>query len=421
MIRRLPPVFRRRRASRPPRCRGSWRWRKIILNSRPTRCSATCRRSSKARKTASRWRATATSRPCRSTTSQCAPSPPISPRSCSAIRPRPTSAWRTSRRSRRHPGWISAASPAAARSPRPHAEVNRRVGAIIAARLTRWLLLAVCLGMTPWAAADVPVPPLTAHVTDLTNTLAPGRRAALEQTLTAFELQRGAQLAEQIVPTTAPETIEQYSIRVVEQWKLGRKKVDDGVLLLVAKQDRALRIEVGYGLEGVIPDAVANRVVYDVIVPHFNQGDYAGGSEAGGQQLMKLIESEALPAPARGASKAGALEARLPILFVVTLIGGMVLRALFGRLTGAGLAGVGAGILAWFLFGSVLFGALLGVFAFFFLLGGGFYPGLGGWGSPPRGGSGGFGGGGFGGGGGGFGGGGASGSWYVCNAGYALS
>src|SRR3569623_2064022 len=372
MIRRLPPVFRRRRASRPPRCRGCWRWRKIILNSRPTRCSATCRRSSKARKTASRWRATATSRPCRSTTSQCAPSTPISPRSCSAIRPRPTSAWRTSRRSRRHPGWISAASPAAARSPRPHAEVNRRVGAIIAARLTRRLLLAVCLGMTPWAAADVPVPPRTAHVTDLTNTLDPGRRAALEQTLTAFELQRGAQIAVLIVPTTAPETIEQYSIRVVEQWKRGRKKVDDGVLLLVAKQDRALRIEVGYGLEGVIPDAVANRVVNDVIVPHFKQGDYAGGIEAGVLQLMMLIESEAL-----------ALEAGLPILFVVTLIGGMVLRALCGRLIGAGLAGVGAGILAWFLFGSVLFGILLGVFAFFFLLGGGFYPGLGGWGSSP--------------------------------------
>src|SRR3569623_3194151 len=212
--------------------------------------------------------------------------------------------------------------------------------------------------MTPWAAADVPVPPLTAHVTDLTNTLDPGRRAALEQTLTAVELQRGAQIAGLIVPTTAPETFEQYSFRVVEQWKLGRKKGDDGVLLLVAKQDRALRIVVGYGLEGVIPDAVANRVGNDVIVPHFKLGDYAGGIEAGVQQLMKLIESEALPAPARGASKTSALEAGLPILIVVTLIGGMVLRALFGRLIGASLAGVGAGILAWFLFGSVLFGIL---------------------------------------------------------------
>src|SRR3569623_1780122 len=383
MIRRPSPVFRRRRASCPPRCRGCWRWRKIIPNSRPTRCSATCRRSSKARKTASPWRATATSRPCRSTTSRCALSPPTLPRSCSAIRPRPTSAWRTSRRSRRRPEWISAASPVAARSPRPRADVNRRVGAIIATRLTRWLLLVACIGMTPWALADVPVPPLTAHVTDLTNTLDAGRRAALEQALSAFVLQRGAQIAVLIVPTTAPETIEQYSIRVVQQWKLGRKKVDDGVLLLVAKQDRALRIGVGYGLEGAIPDAVANRVVNDVIVPHFKQGDYAGGIEAGVQQLMKLIESAALPAPARGASKASALEAGLPILFVVTLIGGMVLRALFGRLIGAGLAGGGAGILAWFLFGSVLFGILLGGFAFFFLLGGGFYPGLGGWGSPP--------------------------------------
>ena len=277
-------------------------------------------------------------------------------------------------------------------------------------RAQGWALLFALWLSAPWAAAEVAVPPLRAHVTDLTDTLDAGQRAALEQTLSAFEAERGAQIAVLIVPTTAPETLEQYSIRVAEQWKLGRKGIDDGVLLVVAKQDRALRIEVGYGLEGVIPDAIANRVTDDVIVPYFKRGDYAGGIQAGVRQLMHLIEGEALPAPVqRGAAPSG-MEASLPLLIMGALAVGLLLRAIFGRLLGAGLTGVGAGVIAWWLFGSLFFGLLLGVFAFFFLLGGGgrFFPGPGGWGSSPRGG--GFGGG-MSGGGGGFGGGGASGRW----------
>lgn len=283
---------------------------------------------------------------------------------------------------------------------------------VIAARawFRCWTLLAALAGFAPWAAADVAVPPLREHVTDLAGVLEPGQRAALEQTLAEFEARHGAQIAVLTVPTTAPETIEQYSIRVVEQWKLGRKNIDDGVLLLVALQDRALRIEVGYGLEGAIPDAVAKRVIAEIIVPYFKSDDYAGGIVAGVRQLMRLIEGEPLPAPSRPAVATGDLEAGLPTLFVATLIGGFMLRALFGRLAGAGLAGVGAAVLAWFLFSSFLLSIVLGALAFFFLLGGGGgLPGRGGWGGGGFGGM--RGGGGFGGGGGGFGGGGASGRW----------
>ena len=274
-----------------------------------------------------------------------------------------------------------------------------------------WLWLLALWLAASCATAEVAVPPLRAHVTDLADTLDAGQRATLEGTLANFETERGAQIAVLIVPTTAPEAIEQYAIRVAEQWKLGRKGVDDGVLLLVAKQDRALRIEVGYGLEGVIPDAIANRIVEDVIVPYFKRGDYAGGIQAGVQQLMRLIEGEALPLPTQRGPPAGGAEANLPLLIMGALAVGLLLRAIFGRLLGAGLTGIGAGVLASWMFGSLFFGLLLGVFAFFFLLGGGggFFPGAGGWGSSPRGG-GGFGGG-MSGGGGGFGGGGASGRW----------
>src|SRR3569832_1970288 len=221
-------------------------------------------------------------------------------------------------------------------------------------RAQGWALLFALWLSAPWAAAEVAVPPLRAHVTDLTDTLDAGQRAALEQTLSAFEAERGAQIAVLIVPTTAPETLEQYSIRVAEQWKLGR-----------------LRIEVGYGLEGVRPDAIANRVTDDVIVPYFKRGDYAGGIQAGVRQLMHLIEGEALPAPVqRGAAPSG-MEASLPLLIMGALAVGLLLRAIFGRVLGAGLTGVGAGVIAWWLFGSLFFGLLLGGFAFFFLLGGG--------------------------------------------------
>src|SRR5574340_907947 len=127
------------------------------------------------------------------------------------------------------------------------------------------------------AVADVAVPPLKSRVTDLTGTLSANEAVQLEQKLAAFEEKKGSQIAVLIVPTTQPETIEQYAIRVAEAWKLGRKGVDDGVLLLIAKNDRTLRIEVGYGLEGVLPDAIAKRIIDELIVPAFRQGDFAAG------------------------------------------------------------------------------------------------------------------------------------------------
>lgn len=279
----------------------------------------------------------------------------------------------------------------------------------------RWLLVVVALLLTVAARAEVAVPPLTARVTDLTGTLSASQRQALEQELAAFEQRKGVQIAVLLVPTTAPETIEQYSIRVVEQWRLGRKNVDDGLLLLVAKNDRTLRIEVGYGLEGVVPDAVANRVINEIIVPHFRAGDFAGGIQAGVSRLMGLIEGEPLPAPQqheRGPAPVGNL---LPFLLFAFFILSGVFNRMLGRLAGATVTGGIMGGLFWLLAGSLGVAILVALLAFVMALltagggpgifPGGFYGGRGGFG----GGSG--RGGGFSGGGGGFGGGGASGRW----------
>ena len=161
------------------------------------------------------------------------------------------------------------------------------------------LLFSVSLSM-----AEVAVPALKSRVTDLTGTLAANETAQLEQRLAAFEARKGSQIAVLIVPTTQPETIEQYSIRVAEAWKLGRKGIDDGALLLIAKQDRTVRIEVGYGLEGVLPDALAKRIVDEVIVPEFKQGNFAGGIDAGIEQMMSVVEGEPLPPQARRGERA---------------------------------------------------------------------------------------------------------------------
>ncbi|HUJ86368.1 MAG TPA: TPM domain-containing protein [Burkholderiales bacterium] len=281
--------------------------------------------------------------------------------------------------------------------------------------MTRFLAMLLALAAwLPAARAEVPVPPLAARVTDLTGTLSARQRSALESRLAAFEAKKGSQIAVLMVPTTRPETIEQYSIRVAERWKLGRKGVDDGVLLLVAKDDHALRIEVGYGLEGVIPDAIAWRVIDEIIAPRFRAGDYAGGLEAGTAALMGLIEGEPLPAPARAAARGGSGLSLNTVFFAVAaaLVFGGVLTAMFGRVVGAGLGGVAAGGIAFLVFG-LLGGVLLGAIVFLVLLVAGARTGYG------IGGLGGFGGGfgsaggssGWSGGGGSFGGGGASGSW----------
>lgn len=276
--------------------------------------------------------------------------------------------------------------------------------------MLRWLLVWVCLLGTGIAVAEVPVPPLQTRVTDLTGTLTADQKNKLEQTLSEFEARKGSQIAVLIVPTTEPEAIEQYSIRVAESWKLGRKGVDDGVLLLIAKDDRALRIEVGYGLEGVIPDAIGKRVISEIITPYFKSGDFYGGIDAGVNRLMRLIDGEPLPPPVKKDVSWSSLEDFLPLAFVAVFVVGGVLRAIFGRFIGATIAGGVLAFVGWMLIGSILAAVIIGVIVFLFSLAGGSGMGRG-----PGGGGGGFGGGGggggFSGGGGGFGGGGASGRW----------
>jgi len=163
----------------------------------------------------------------------------------------------------------------------------------------RWLfgILALLIAACAIAQDVQSVPELHARVTDQTATLTPPQRASLEAKLAALEQRKGAQVAVLIVPTTQPETIEQYATRVFDAWKLGRRGVDDGVLVIVAKNDRHVRIEVAYGLEGAIPDAAAKRIAHDYMSAHFVHGDFAGGLDAGVDALTALIDDEALPAP----------------------------------------------------------------------------------------------------------------------------
>ena len=287
------------------------------------------------------------------------------------------------------------------------------------ARAALWLALLLPL---PLPAQQVPVPTLQARVTDLTGTLTQQQVADLEQKLAAFEARKGAQLALLMVPTTQPEAIEQYSIRVAEQWKVGRKGIDDGAILLVAKDDRALRIEAGYGLEGVLSDLVSNRIIQDIIVPNFKAGDFYKGVNDGLDAMMRVVDGEPLPEPKQAprVRDLGGLESVLTIGIVLVFVVGGVLRAIVGRLPAALIVGGAAGFIASLLVASLLVGVVVGVIAFFFsLLIGAAGIGSrgyrrGGWGSGGVGGggwSGGSGGGGWSGGGGGFGGGGASGRW----------
>ena len=264
------------------------------------------------------------------------------------------------------------------------------------------------------AAAEALVPELTARVTDETDTLTAEQRANLEQRLKAFEAQKGSQISVLIVPTTQPETSEQYSMRVVEQWKLGRKSVDDGVLLIVAKNDRSLRIEVGYGLEGALNDATSNRIINETIVPRFRQGDFYGGITAGVDSIMRVVNGEPLPAARERRDEHRGVGQLLPVLFVLTVVAGGVLRSILGRFPGAVVTGGAIAVLAWLLSGAILVAVVAGAIALVFtLLGSGMGAYVGGRFIGGR--SGGFGGGSnrdiFRGGGGGFGGGGASGRW----------
>lgn len=293
-------------------------------------------------------------------------------------------------------------------------------------RVARLGLVSCLLAAVP-AFALTPVPPLTSPVTDLTNTLTSSQAASLEQTLRAFEQKKGSQVAVLIVPTTEPETIEQYSMRVVETWKLGREQEDDGVLFLIAKNDRAMRIEVGYGLEGALPDAVAKRIIRDVVTPHFRAGDFYLGIVAGTDHIMRIVNGEPLPAPTiaeRARKPTSDIGSILPVLLFAMIAITGVLRAIFGRIGGASLASVVVGFIVWMIVGTLVVALIAAVIAFLITLLGGGGSGMsrrrGGWYSRTGGfgggiGGGGWGGGGFGGGwsggGGGFGGGGASGRW----------
>jgi uncharacterized protein len=288
------------------------------------------------------------------------------------------------------------------------------------------VFLVALLGMAASRAAELqPVPPLHTRVTDLTGTLTATEQTALEEKLAAFEARKGAQVAVLIVPTTRPEEIEQYSIRVVDAWKLGRAKPDDGALLLIAKDDHTLRIEVGRGLEGVLTDVMSRRIIDDTMVPLLREGQFAAAVDAGADQMLKVIDGEALPPPEKAWQSPGGLLEKLPFLIVGFLIASAVLRAIFGRVFGAALTGGLMGGVAFVL--SKLLVVALGVGAVAFIMalvvglagaagwtsgGSGRRGGLGGGGFGGGFGGGGFGrGGGFGGGGGSFSGGGASGRW----------
>jgi uncharacterized protein len=315
----------------------------------------------------------------------------------------------------------------------------RRMTAALRRACTRGIRLAAAVALVSsfalaqaptWEAGTdglLPIPPLSAHVTDLTQTLAPAEKQSLEAKLVDWESRTGNQLAVLMVPTTQPEPIEAYSLRVAEKWQIGPKGKDNGVLFLVAKNDKKMRFEVGYGLEGTLTDVTARRIIAENVAPMFREGKFAAGIDAGVDRVISVV-AEGKPLPPAKAAKAhrtsGGFDfgTLLLVLFIVVPIVGGILRSIFGKVlgstVGAGIVGVGA----WLVIGSLVVAGIAAVVAFFVMIfagagvgaamgrrgGGVFTPTGGGWGG---GGFGGGGGGGFSGGGGSFGGGGASGGW----------
>lgn len=290
--------------------------------------------------------------------------------------------------------------------------------------LLRWLGLGIALLVAGAAWALVAVPPLKARVTDGAGILAPDARERLETKLAAFEQAHGSQIAIVLVPTTEGEPIEDFAHRIGEAWKIGRKGVGDGLLVVVARDDRRVRIDVARALEGAIPDLAAKQVIREAMGPSFAKGDFAGGLDAGLDRLFRLIEGEHLPAPGARAPAPSRdendLESWLVPGLIFIIVGGSILKALFGRFAGSAMGGAGAGAITWLVAGSLFSALVVGVIALLFLLimgnarggRGGFIPMGGGGGFGGFGGGSSSGGGGFSSGGGGdFGGGGASGGW----------
>lgn len=275
----------------------------------------------------------------------------------------------------------------------------------------------------------IPVPSLTGRVVDLTGTLSEADRHALAARLQAFEASKGSQVAVLLVPSTGTEAIEDFATRVTDEWKLGRAGVDDGVLFVIAKQDRRLRIQTGRGVQGVLTDALSKRIIAERVSPRFKAGDFAGGISEGVESILRAIEGETLPEPVRESRSAGGqavsfatVETFAFAAFALVPLVGSILRAIAGRFLGAVLTAGAAGFVAWLFFASVLGAVLAAALVFVVVLfmgmpsvgarrgGGGWSSGGGGWSSGGGGWSSG-GGGGFSGGGGGFDGGGASGDW----------
>jgi uncharacterized protein len=291
----------------------------------------------------------------------------------------------------------------------------------LAASLLAWL----AAGLAPaWAQDVLPVPALTARVIDQTGTLSATQREALEAKLAAFEQASGPQIVVLMVPTTQPEDISSYAYRVADTWKIGRRDVGDGLLIVVAKNDRRMRIEVAKALEGAVPDLAARQIIDRRIGPAFRAGDFAAGLDAGIDALMARIKGEGLPQPQQRPSGAqdGSWQELLMFFFIAVPVIGGILTKMLGRKAGAALTAGGAGAAAWLVSASVAIGVAAGVLSLLLVgvLGvGALRQGLGRSRGGPviLGGGGGFGGGGFGGGGfgsgggGDFGGGGASGDW----------
>jgi len=231
-----------------------------------------------------------------------------------------------------------------------------------------WVVaLLVCFSFT--ASAEVAIPQLTGRVVDQTGTLSSGDIAGLTQKLKDLETRKGSQIAVLIVPTTQPEDIAQFSIRVAEAWKIGRKKVDDGALLVVAKNDHKLRIEVGYGLEGALTDVTSRRIIDEIIAPRFRSGDFAGGINAGVDRMIAVANGEQLPAPQPQASHGVDLDwdtvtSLAPFVLIGAIVGGGILRAILGRLLGSAATGGLFGIIAWIVAGSLLASILVGLAGF---------------------------------------------------------
>ena len=306
---------------------------------------------------------------------------------------------------------------------------ERRAGALrfagrFGAALMLFALAVTALAVTwdPQREGVQAIPQLSAHVTDLAGTLSPGEKQALEAKLADWEARTTNQLAVVIVPTTKPETIEEYSIRLAEAWKIGQKGKDNGVVFLIAKNDKQMRIEVGYGLEGDLTDVASRRIIGDTVAPLFSQGKFAEGITAGVDRIIGVVggtdTATPPPQPRRARGSGGFDFGTIALLLLVAVPAlGAILRSIFGNVGGSLAGGAIVGGAAWLFAGSLLIAIGAGIIALvviaFASLGGG----RGGPGMWFPGGGGGLGGGGFGGGGGwsggggGFGGGGASGGW----------